>query len=597
MDPSASSAKPPPTMDINAHNFWRELPAFLDTICTAEYISYDLEMTGITGEAIQTHPERPHEDAYQMTRSAAQTFQIVQIGMTCFFYDADQKKYKSRTYSIHLTPFFTQSSQDLARLIDRKVTFSYKTFLFLQQHGFSFEKAFVHGVPYLSRIEQLKANERYITYHSENEYGKRDLNSLDVLTKTTCDRAREQIASWIEAYPNSGSYVVIKTSSHQVATEKVKRSLNDALRQLVKTEFPDCYISFHQEEASVYMWDPKQRKEWEHERRTRIQVVSRQTAFLFIFEALVGGHFAGRIDVDLLFPADHSPTITERIEMRKRLQRYEKKRRERPPILVGHNQYFDLCFLYQTFVGNLPPTFAEFKSRAKILWPQLVDTKHMAMELGFGNHVNLSRLHQILSNQKGSFSLESEIIESIDLLSIDAEAASGAAHDAGYDSWMTAMVFGNLVQRALRRSTYDNKCRGRVTRTTVTLNMSCLLSSDTDLPGRKSDIIIKDTTRKLDPFSMVDPFSTKERSSVAGTTSPRGQNINGIKMEAFSQFNNAVNGFRKTGSVIAPSCNSGPCIPKWTEDFAGGQRKNEIWEKYGGKVRIGNAGVLDLSLT
>ncbi|KAK3985545.1 ribonuclease H-like domain-containing protein [Cladorrhinum sp. PSN332] len=548
-------------MEINADNFWRELPAALETICTAEYITYDLEMTGIIGEAIQSVPERPLDGAYQMARSAAQTFQILQVGITCFSYDANHQKYKSRTYSIHLTPFFTKSSGDLARLIDRKMTFSYKTFLFLEQHGFSFEKAFARGVPYLSRAEQRKANERYLKYyHKEKEYNNpHDLNTLDTFTKVTCDGARQQIASWIESYPKSGQYVVVKYSLSRSTAQQVERSLNDVLRQLVKTEFPNCNIHFIHGGATVYVCDPRQKKRREDERKTREKAVGGQTgklpiAFLHIFEALVGGNFAGKIDVDMLFPANHNPTVTDRIEMRKRLQRYEKKRRERPPIIVGHNQYLDLCFLYQTFVEDLPPMFAEFQFNAKVIWPQLVDTKHMAMELGFGKHLNLASLHKILSDQQGSFALEGEITESADMLCADntksANDSGGAAHDAGYDSWMTAIVFGNLVRKALRKGTRESKWG----------------PSNTTKPGVPTNnpgLPIQGTAREADPFS-----------------------IN----------NNSANGVSRNAPAAA-SYDSVRFIPRWAEDGGEGQGKNEIWKQYGSKVRIGAAGVLDLSLS
>lgn len=190
-------------MVIDCDNFWLELPAVLEAICTAEYITYDLEMTGILGESIQSVPERPQEDAYRKARSAASTFQILQIGITCFSYDTGVQQYRSRTYSIHLTPFFAKYSDDLARLIDRKMTFSYKTFLFLEQHNFSFEKAFARGVPYLSRAEELKATQKFLTHHGERGYDNSlDLNTLDPLTKIICDRARIQISSWLEMYPN-----------------------------------------------------------------------------------------------------------------------------------------------------------------------------------------------------------------------------------------------------------------------------------------------------------------------------------------------------------------------------------------------------------
>lgn len=50
----------------------------------------------------------------------------------------------------------------------------------------------------------------------------------------------------------------------------------------------------------------------------------------------------------------------------------------RRPIFVGHNQFFDLCFIYQTFIGPLLDSSLAFKKEIHRLFPRMIDTKYLA---------------------------------------------------------------------------------------------------------------------------------------------------------------------------------------------------------------------------
>jgi poly(A)-specific ribonuclease len=71
-------------------------------------------------------------------------------------------EYRARTFTFQLTPEFFPPNTALAKLIDRKLVLSYRSFLFLKENNFSFEKTFSQGVPYLSRSEGAIANGLYL---------------------------------------------------------------------------------------------------------------------------------------------------------------------------------------------------------------------------------------------------------------------------------------------------------------------------------------------------------------------------------------------------------------------------------------------------
>lgn len=50
------------------------------------------------------------------------------------------------------------------------------------------------------------------------------------------------------------------------------------------------------------------------------------------------------------------------------------------PVLIGHNMLFDLCFLYNTFIGPLPNTWSAFRREIQVLFPRITDTKALALK-------------------------------------------------------------------------------------------------------------------------------------------------------------------------------------------------------------------------
>lgn len=71
-------------MYVTADNYWSIRPTIMLIIASSDYIALDMEMTGIR---VKDDPPNPGtltmEQAYGRMRTAASTFQAVQIGLTC----------------------------------------------------------------------------------------------------------------------------------------------------------------------------------------------------------------------------------------------------------------------------------------------------------------------------------------------------------------------------------------------------------------------------------------------------------------------------------------------------------------------------------
>ncbi len=96
-------------------------------------------------------------------------------------------------------------------------------------------------------------------------------------------------------------------------------------------------------------------------------------------------------------------------------------------ILVGHNLFGDLIFLYKTFFGNLPVTVMEFTNCISSLFPTVLDTKYMATHDGDAMQPNqsLKDLHDESTGQRPTIVLDESHL---------GYGGRSREHEAGYDS-------------------------------------------------------------------------------------------------------------------------------------------------------------------
>jgi len=110
---------------------------------------------------------------------------------------------------------------------------------------------------------------------------------------------------------------------------------------------------------------------------------------------------------------------------KRKLLACEKKLQKRRPILVGHNQFTDLCFLYATFFGPLPVQLDDFRKHIQYLFPRVVDTKYMATRNG----------HDMRPEETLEDLFESVKDQTIPFVEQPADFwKSNSAHQADYDS-------------------------------------------------------------------------------------------------------------------------------------------------------------------
>ncbi|KAB8289811.1 hypothetical protein EYC80_010444 [Monilinia laxa] len=441
-------------MEVHRDNWRQLLLPILKDISNATFVSFDLEMSGITTRPKHTNQERTHDigkpslqQQYEEVKDAAETFQVLQLGITCVEEERDKEYYLAKPYNINLSPLFLY---DRVFDLDRNFCFSSSATSFLQSNGFDFGAVFTKGVPYLSEQEEVETRERYDQRIERNA-------SIPLIVFDPCDigtldfyrRARSTINEWIEAKAPKLSFVNI--GNPRGPLNGFQRRL---VHQLVRTEFPKyrCYPrldgSFMQIEMINH--DTQARKEIE-KLKTFNQRIAMQSGARFIFEALCGGDLTG-IDPMWSYTADENSQLnnidSSRAVLQEELATVTKKLKEKQHIIVGHNLFTDLCFLYKTFIGNLPAGVGDFQSQIHSLFPFVIDTKYLATHKSDAMNPRVNLRELLFPFQKVHMPLI--------LLHEDHNtygAAADKSHEAGFDSWMTAELFVKLSAKLYAEQT------------------------------------------------------------------------------------------------------------------------------------------------
>ena len=208
--------------------------------------------------------------------------------------------------------------------------------------------------------------------------------------------------------------------------------------------------------------------------------------------------------------------------MQQRVEAYESKLKTARPILVGHNQLYDLCFIYRTFFGNLPDTPSEFVAKIHDLFPRVVDTKHLAArdDHNMAPDNSLADLYSSFKHQE-----EPGIVQDADY-----NCRKESSHEAGYDSWATAVLFTKLSWTRFREDSSGGhvlSCNEREAQSTSNGNPSNL-GEISNLPMKENDSNLEQTkgvSSRDTLFSELNPFKNpnwREALSYPASQQPRG---------------------------------------------------------------------------
>lgn len=427
-------------MDVNRNNFWVKLPDLLQTISLSEAVSIDLEMSGIVKKQTEDRENPTLQQKYNDAKQAAETFAILQVGLTCMLWEEKEGAYVTKVFNIPLTPGFLSDdpvSDELATKVEREICFSTKTMAFLQAHNFDLANVFTWGVPYLSAAEANDiAGTAFLERKSEVEVHI-DIAKCPQETQRFYKTMESKIQTWISArmFEEGAPKVLRLDNPYEGRFHRFQKRL---VHQLVETRFSEhrAYSRNGSQYMEVIRRNPQADTENHgHTLNRRTKAVARQTGFRHIWDALCGGNFAAAVDPELVVGTD--PLLA--IALHRVLLTCEERLHARRPIIVGHNMLWDLCFLFKTFQGRLPDSVDEFQKLVNDKMPKIVDTKYLFTRGG----------HEMMPDQsldECHSAVQNEMAPQVKLSPLY-HYHKQAPHEAGYDSEFVPSFAAHMSSR------------------------------------------------------------------------------------------------------------------------------------------------------
>ncbi|SMR49653.1 unnamed protein product [Zymoseptoria tritici ST99CH_1A5] len=445
-------------MDVDKTSFYPLLLDILTDISDAAFVTIDLELSGIpTKDPAAGKPTL--QQRYLETKEAAERYQILQIGITCVEQDASSGKYVLKPYNFDLSPVINERGLDVERI------FSYQSGAaeFLLKVGFDMGRPFTHGVPYLSRAESKTAREKFVKRNDRGAVADIAIKPTEVESLAFLARVRSQVDEWVASTSmKTPEYLnIVPFDSDNVSNEQKQEELSRfekrLVHQIVRAEYPELTTISRRGMIQVIKFDQEREDRIAEGRKRDLEErIARQKGFRWIIDAMHGGNITS---LDLRECARDSVTgeyiFVNMDDMKGQFHRAQALLRNNPKVLVGHNCFLDLVYIYRTFIGTLPDTVEEFQRKLHKLWPVIVDTKYMSTH-NCGDISPASSLEQI-AEQLSAFQTPGVEVDPQHSKYTDL----AAFHEAGYDSFLTAQVAVRLSAKLEREGAYvDDDAHG-----------------------------------------------------------------------------------------------------------------------------------------
>ncbi|KAJ5159591.1 uncharacterized protein N7482_006595 [Penicillium canariense] len=438
-------------MDLTAANFANYLPWVLHELSSCCFVALDLEMSGIA-LSVRNQGFKTLQKHYENNKAAAEKYQVLQVGLTVCHEDKKNASYVLRPYNVDLNPILDRNLD-----VNRDCTFMGWSMEFLIGNKFDVSAIFRQGVRYLSREEEIEARDQ-----AARRWAPRDpLEDAQLSNEETVgflQAVRREIDNWIargatrSAYLNIPPQTTSQRKPHQTLPSQLNNMQKWLVHHLVETEYPNIksrgmptFVQVEQHNRENMAFDERMK-----ESNLRIR---KHVGFRWIAEALAGGDLSDLEPTTFkaLMPNIENPSFT----VKELSDRLKKRLLENQPILIGHNSFTDMVFFYSCFLGPLPDTVEEFTFLIHQTFPMLIDTKYLATH-------DCDAMNAASSLEELNKTLAKISSPKIDVDSIHSKYLyRRSAHEAGYDSMLTAIAFIKLSVQ-LQRGKFPKGKRGRL---------------------------------------------------------------------------------------------------------------------------------------
>jgi hypothetical protein len=380
-------------MDVTKDNLNEAIEDLLKHLPSCDFIAIDEEMTGIDIKGARNSRADTSNTRYLRMVDVASRFSVIQFGIALF--TRKGSGYVSRPYNFFVFPEPGQGSQD--------VVLSAGAIEFLKKHNMNFQKWMYESCSFVNEKEENRLRAKYFPEDTDESPSKKKGKGPITLTRASdISFVEESIANltlWMES-DSKGDFAFPTCNSF----------LRRALREAVEVKNPDLILETRE---NFVLWAMNLSAEQKVQRDEEKALEKKLK-----FETKCGFRRVFSLLVDAKKP------------------------------VVGHNCWFDLLFMYASFQGALPPSLGEFKSELALLFPVILDTKHIAL-LGGASYPStaLNDLH------KATAEGEAEGQELSCTISPDARFErytaenSDAYHEAAFDAHCTGCCLARMAEK------------------------------------------------------------------------------------------------------------------------------------------------------
>ena len=346
-------------------------------LMTSALTAIDCEFTGLSADpSLDSDLFDSPDDRYKKLRQSARKLTICQFGVCTFTRsigptestgNALTNRYEGKCFTFFLCP---RSFSDKK---SKKMMINTSSMEFLNDHSFNFEKWLKNGIPFMNQQEE--------------EYLQDLLHNGDIVTEICNERddRMDQMFSIIDQVKtfqgsSNGSSSSTSTSDNggdvkdkdpmQILipfTASVNQFRNFAMIKRLRQIFPSFWIRL----LNGHLLVKRMPDEDQEEREAR----------------------------DLSYAEEEEQAV----EYMRGFSRVIQSMVQGQKVIVGHNCFTDLVFMYQHLIADLPKKLNAFKRQLQSAFPMIYDTKHIVMnvkktipELKFLHGTGLSSLYDQL---------------------------------------------------------------------------------------------------------------------------------------------------------------------------------------------------------
>jgi len=482
-------------MLINRENFQSNLSLLEKYIKDCDFASFDIEMTGISNELKNDGTTfDSHEFRYSKCREIVRQFEIIQFGLTLYkskdikkenansinLFNGHEKIYIERTFNFQLlknSKFSFLDSKIGDNIFSNISSFHPAALKFMNSSKFDFDSLFKNGIHYNKLMKQDKIHKildeeiiksdkilQPILYLSEKNE-KILIQEIYEITKFLCFDPEEIVESQTKNInqenkkdPKIFNHKKLELIRENIPLGVINYLINLNFKKLLKITGFNIFIKegsiIPKKTASIIV------------KKFRGRLIDTQfkeqynsiDEFMNLLNMESIQKFKYKLDKDSPeYKEDNAlmNLINEELGFAKVIEMLKEAKTR----IVGHNIYFDILFLYDKFIDDLPKSFYEFKSNFINWFPVVYDTKYIVTKYASDfDHTKLESIY--LQIQKDKLNVYTIIKQDIcNGFAFYSEIDSGGSllHDAGYDSILTGRCFIYLMKAIENNFCIENK--------------------------------------------------------------------------------------------------------------------------------------------